>query len=78
MSVQDEPPGASIPGEEERMLAAAPGVPALGRGPTGGGAPRRRDYHHPAAGWGAAVSVAQVVARTREPVSALRALQDEP
>jgi molybdopterin-dependent oxidoreductase alpha subunit len=57
-----------------RMLAALPGVEALGRGPSNGGKPEREPYHHPAAGWGAARSVARVVARAREPVSALRAV----
>jgi molybdopterin-dependent oxidoreductase alpha subunit len=56
------------------MLGALPGVPALGRGPAGGGEFSQHDYHHPAAGWGAAVSVAQVAAKTREPVDAVRAI----
>jgi molybdopterin-dependent oxidoreductase alpha subunit len=56
------------------MLGALPGAPALGRGPAGGGEFSQHDYHHPAAGWGAAVSVAQVAAKTREPVDAVRAI----
>ncbi|MHB8960290.1 MAG: FdhF/YdeP family oxidoreductase [Candidatus Limnocylindrales bacterium] len=58
----------------QRMLGAVPGVPALGRGPADGGKFSRHDYHHPAAGWGAAVSVAKVVAQTREPVDGPRAV----
>ena len=34
-------------------LAQTPGVPALGRGPADEKPPSRRDYHHPAAAWGA-------------------------
>jgi molybdopterin-dependent oxidoreductase alpha subunit len=57
-----------------RMLGAAPGVPALGRGPASEGPFSQHDYHHPAAGWGAAVSVARVAAGTHEPVEAVRAI----
>jgi hypothetical protein len=39
---------------EQRMLGAVPGVPALGRGPAANGDYSRHEYHHPAAGWGAA------------------------
>ena len=55
-----------------RMLGAVPGQEAKGRGPAGGDEPERRDYRHPAAGWGAAVSVARVVVRTGEPVDGPR------
>jgi molybdopterin-dependent oxidoreductase alpha subunit len=57
-----------------RMLGAVPGVPALGRGPVTNGSFDHSDYHHPAAGWGAARSVARVVAGTGEPLAASRAL----
>jgi molybdopterin-dependent oxidoreductase alpha subunit len=57
-----------------RMLGAVRGVPALGRGPETNGSFEHSDYHHPAAGWGAARSVARVVARTGEPLAASRAL----
>lgn len=30
---------------------------------------RQRDYHHPAAGWGAALSVGKVLVREREPIA---------
>jgi molybdopterin-dependent oxidoreductase alpha subunit len=56
------------------MLGAVPGVPALGRGPAAYGEFGRRDYDHPTAGWGAARSVARVVARAREPVDGPRAI----
>lgn len=56
------------------MLGGAPGVPAVGRGPETNGGAKRRDYHHPSAGWGAARSAGRVVAKAREPVEAPRAL----
>jgi molybdopterin-dependent oxidoreductase alpha subunit len=56
------------------MLGGEPGMPALGRGPDANGGLRRRDYHHPSAGWGAARSSARVVAKAREPLEAPRAL----
>ncbi|MGN9909670.1 FdhF/YdeP family oxidoreductase [Phytohabitans sp. LJ34] len=59
---------------EDRMLAAAPGTPALGRGPAPTGHHSRHEYHHPAAGWGAARSVGSVLARAGEPVEGFRAL----
>jgi molybdopterin-dependent oxidoreductase alpha subunit len=65
-------PGPESPGK--RMLGAVPGLPALGRGPAGGGEFGKRDYHHPAAGWGAARSVARVLARAREPLAGPRAI----
>ncbi|MEA2222998.1 MAG: hypothetical protein QOH83_1374, partial [Solirubrobacteraceae bacterium] len=59
---------------EQRMLGAVPGVPALGRGPAPDGTYSRHEYHHPAAGWGAARSVAKVVERSGAPLEAARAL----
>jgi molybdopterin-dependent oxidoreductase alpha subunit len=56
------------------MLGAVPGVPALGRGPAGDERPEHSDYGHPAAGWGAAKSVARVIAFTGEPLDASRSL----
>jgi molybdopterin-dependent oxidoreductase alpha subunit len=56
------------------MLGAVPGVPALGRGPQTTGSFEHSNYHHPAAGWGAATSVARVVARAGKPLAAARAL----
>jgi len=53
---------------EQRMLGAVPGVPALGRGPAPDGDYSRHKYHHPAAGWGAARSVAKVLERAGEPL----------
>ena len=49
------------------MLGAIPGKPALGRGPAVDGDYSRHPYHHPAAGWGAAESVAGVLARAGDP-----------
>jgi len=40
-----------------------PDSPAPGCGPHTGGAPAQRDYHHPAAAWGAARSVGKVLFR---------------
>jgi molybdopterin-dependent oxidoreductase alpha subunit len=57
-----------------QMLGAVRGAPALGRGPESRGAPEHADYHHPAAGWGAARSVARVLARSRELLAGTRAL----
>ena len=59
---------------EQLMLGAVPGEPALGRGPTPKGDHSRHEYHHPAAGWGAARSVGHVLARAGEPVEGFRAL----
>jgi molybdopterin-dependent oxidoreductase alpha subunit len=58
----------------QRMLASVPGEEALGRGPLPSGKPSRHDYHHPAAGWGAARSVGHVLARAGDPVDAFKAL----
>ena len=33
------------------------------------GEPEFKPYHHPAAGWGAAISVTKFLAREREPIS---------
>jgi len=56
------------------MLGAVPGVPALGRGPTSSDDYSRHEYHHPAAGWGAARSVGEVLKRAGEPLEGFRAL----
>jgi molybdopterin-dependent oxidoreductase alpha subunit len=56
------------------MLGTVPGAPAAGRGPAKSGAFGRSDYRHPAAGWGAARSVARVLARAREPLRGPRAI----
>ncbi|GAA4460532.1 FdhF/YdeP family oxidoreductase [Phytohabitans houttuyneae] len=66
--------GAPEANDEERMLGSTPGVPALGRGPLPGGRHSRHEYHHAAAGWGAARSVERVLARAGEPVEGFRAL----
>jgi hypothetical protein len=52
-----------------------PGRPAVGRGPNAGGEFSQQDYHHPAAGWGAARSVAKVLVGSRELVAGSRAIQ---
>jgi molybdopterin-dependent oxidoreductase alpha subunit len=59
---------------EQRMLGAVAGVPALGRGPAPKGDYSRHEYHHPAAGWGAARSVGRVLERAGEPLEGFRAL----
>ena len=58
----------------QRMLGGAPGVPTLGRGPVPTDGFSRHDYHHPAAGWGAAESVAHVLERAGDPIDGFRAL----
>ena len=72
MAVRDEDTDRQAP--EDPMLAQTPGVEAQGRGPADGKQPSRRDYHHPAAGWGAARSVGRVLWRAREPVEGPRAV----
>ena len=69
MAGRDDPQDA-----EQRMLGAVPGEPAAGRGPTQKGTHARHEYHHPAAGWGAARSVAHVLRRAGEPIEGVRAL----
>ncbi len=59
---------------ERRMLGAVPDGPALGRGPAPDGDYSRHEYDHPAAGWGAARSVARVLEDAGEPVEGFRAL----
>ena len=59
---------------EKRMLGVVPGEAAVGRGPAPDGDYSRHEYHHPAAGWGAARSVADVLHRAGEPVEGFRAL----
>jgi molybdopterin-dependent oxidoreductase alpha subunit len=59
---------------EQQMLGAVPGMPALGRGPAPRGGYSRHEYHHPAAGWGAARSVGKVLERAGEPLHGFRAL----
>src|SRR5690348_2101368 len=55
------------------MLGGGPEVPALGRGSRPTDEFSRHDYHHPA-GWGAARSVAAVMAKAGEPVEGFRAM----
>jgi molybdopterin-dependent oxidoreductase alpha subunit len=45
---------------------------AIGCGPNAGGAFSQADYHHPAAGWGAAVSVGLVLLRQQELIEGTR------
>jgi molybdopterin-dependent oxidoreductase alpha subunit len=59
---------------ESRMLGGAPDAPALGRGPETREDLQCREYHHPAAGWGAAKSVTRVLARGGAPLAGARAL----
>jgi molybdopterin-dependent oxidoreductase alpha subunit len=58
----------------DRMLGAVPGEMALGRGPEQDGKFARHEYHHPAAGWGAARSVGHVLESRGVPVEGVRAL----
>jgi hypothetical protein len=58
----------------DRMLGSVPGAAALGRGPVPDGDFSRHEYHHPAAGWGAARSVAEVLEERGTPVEGVRAL----
>jgi molybdopterin-dependent oxidoreductase alpha subunit len=58
----------------DRMLGLVPGAPALGRGPVPDEGFSRHEYHHPAAGWGAARSVGHVLETRGTPVEGVRAL----
>ncbi|MDQ1461923.1 MAG: hypothetical protein QOI08_3407, partial [Actinomycetota bacterium] len=51
-----------------------PDAAARGRGPGNGGTYSREDDRHPTAGWGAARSVAHVLAESREAVDGPRAI----
>src|ERR1700682_1082765 len=57
------------------LVQGEPGRPAVGRGPHVGGEFSQEDYHHPAAGWGAARSVAKVLAQSGELVAGTRSIQ---
>jgi molybdopterin-dependent oxidoreductase alpha subunit len=46
--------------------------PATGSGPNDGGAFSQEDYHHPSAGWGAAISVSRVLLKQRELIDGAR------
>ena len=46
--------------------------PATGCGPNAGGAFSQEDYHHPAAGWGAAKSVGAMLLKQRELIDGAR------
>ena len=59
---------------EQQMLGAIPGTVAVGRGPAPGDDHSRHEYDHPAAGWGAARSVGEVLERSPEPLEGIRAI----
>ena len=59
----------------DQLGQGEPGRPAVGRGPNVGGEFSQEDYHHPAAGWGAARSVAKVLVDSRELIAGTRAIQ---
>ena len=48
--------------------------PAIGFGPNRGGDFSQNDYHHPAAGWGAAISVSKVLISQGELIDGTRAV----
>jgi len=48
--------------------------PAAGFGPNAGGAFSQEDYHHPAAGWGAAISVTKVLIKQHELLDGTRVI----
>jgi molybdopterin-dependent oxidoreductase alpha subunit len=60
------------PGDE--LGRGAPGVPATGRGPNRGGVFSQEDDDAPAAGWGAARSVARVVVESRATIKGAHAV----
>jgi molybdopterin-dependent oxidoreductase alpha subunit len=59
---------------EALMMGAVRAAAAVGRGPVGHGPYARHEYHHPAAGWGAARSVGRVLEHAPEPVEGIRAM----
>src|SRR5215469_1313081 len=59
---------------QARMLGTVAGAQALGRGPVPNGEFSRHDYHHPAAGWGAARSVGRVLEKSGVPEEGVRAM----
>jgi hypothetical protein len=61
-----------IPGD--LLGQGEPGRPAVGRAERRGEF-SQEDYHHPSAGWGAARSVAKVLAQSRELVAGMPAIQ---
>ncbi|HEX3611074.1 MAG TPA: FdhF/YdeP family oxidoreductase [Sporichthyaceae bacterium] len=70
-SAHDETP---VPPGESSMLGGSPTEAASGRGPASTAGFAQKDYRHPTAGWGAARSVAKVLARTHEVVEGPRSL----
>jgi hypothetical protein len=48
--------------------------PAIGLGPNRGGDFSQEDHHHPAAGWGAAISVSKVLIKQGELIDGTRAV----
>src|SRR5258707_8983389 len=61
-------------GAEQLSRGGFPATPARGRAPAVEGDSARHPSHHPAAGWGAAESVASVLARAGEPIEGFRAI----
>src|SRR5882757_3358703 len=70
-SADEETPAAPA---ESTMLGGSPTQAASGRGPASTAGFEQKEYHHPTAGWGAARSVAKLVARTHEVVEGARSL----
>ncbi|MDG3004341.1 FdhF/YdeP family oxidoreductase [Paludisphaera mucosa] len=62
--------------DEDRRPEETPTTPAVGFGPNAGGAFSQEDYHHPAAGWGAAISVGKVLVKQREVLDGARVVFD--
>jgi molybdopterin-dependent oxidoreductase alpha subunit len=56
----------------DRILDKSPTSSAKGCGPNAGGAFSQEDYHHPAAGWGAAMSVGLVLLKQHELIDGTR------
>ena len=62
--------------ETNRIPEESPIPPAIGFGPNAGGAFSQEDYHHPAAAWGAAMSVGLVLLRQHELIDGTRVVFD--
>jgi molybdopterin-dependent oxidoreductase alpha subunit len=65
-------PGRRHPAGGGGRAEESPTAPAIGCGPNAGGAFSQEDYHHPAAGWGAALSVCRVLLKQRELIDGAR------
>lgn len=65
-------PETPSPDPASKPVGATTAKPALGFGPNSGGAFSQENYHHPAAGWGAAASVSKILLKQHALVDGAR------